>query len=295
MEPPESQQRESQPLESRGHFEHVEREVAAVARAYRLAIAGPRFRGRLGQHRGAGPGSSLEFHDFRDYAPGDDLRHIDWSGYARTDQLRVRLHEAEVAPIVEVLVDTSPSMASTAAKQRTLCGLVLALHAWTRAEGSMGRIVALGGGELPVQSFADDGGLAWDGPHLPELPRSPLRPGSVRILLTDALWNGETTGVLARMAAGAARFVCLQVLDPSERQPAIRGSVTLVDWESGQRKDLQLDEHAVRIYTERLTRLCSALAATLLRLGAAHVPVTAADLATVCQRDLVPARLVEPA
>ena len=95
MEPPESQK-----LESRGRPEHIEREVAAVARAYRLAIAGPRFRGSLGQHRGAGPGSSLEFHDFRDYAPGDDLRHIDWSGYARTDQLRVRLHEAEVAPIV---------------------------------------------------------------------------------------------------------------------------------------------------------------------------------------------------
>ena len=54
-----------------------EREVAAVSASYRLALSSARFRGRIGSRRGSGPGSSLEFQDFREYAPGDDLRHVD--------------------------------------------------------------------------------------------------------------------------------------------------------------------------------------------------------------------------
>ena len=49
---------------------------------------------------GRGPGSSLEFLDFRDYVPGDDLRHVDWRAYARTDSLKVRLFREEVSPLL---------------------------------------------------------------------------------------------------------------------------------------------------------------------------------------------------
>jgi hypothetical protein len=272
-----------------------EREVAAVSVAYKLGLVGARSRGRIGQRRGLGPGSSLEFHDFRDYAPGDDLRHIDWSGYARTDQLRVRLHEAEVAPIVEVLVDTSPSMASTKTKQRTLTGLVLAMQAWTRGEGSMSRMLVLGGGELHAQDLLHGDGLTCNGGLVPEMPRVSLRPGSVRVLISDALWSQDASGLLTRIAAGASRFACLQLLDPWERQPTARGGFTLVDCETGERQALQFDAAAIRIYTERLARLCASVHETVVRLGGEHVSVTAADLPTICQRDLVPARIVETA
>ncbi|MFT4512975.1 MAG: hypothetical protein ACI89X_001496 [Planctomycetota bacterium] len=275
--------------------QRFEREVAAVQVSYRLAMSAARFRGRIGSRRGSGPGSSLEFHDFRDYAPGDDLRHVDWSGYARTDQLRVRLHEAEVAPIVEVLVDTSTSMAITDAKLATLRGLTLALHAWARGEGSVARIMALGGGELDPESFAAGGGFVCNGSNSPEMPGIPLRAGSVRILLTDALWPTDPSGLLGRIASGASRFACLQLLDPWERAPSEDGGVTLVDCESGERQALRLDQHALRTYGERLQRLCASLHETVVRLGGEHVPVTAADLPTVCSRDLVPARIVEPA
>jgi len=275
--------------------QRFDREVAAVAVAYRLALAGARFRGRIGQRRGAGPGSSLEFHDFRDYAPGDDLRHIDWSGYARTDQLRVRLHEAEVAPMVEIVVDTSPSMASTPLKLRTLRGLVLALHAWTRGEGSAARVVALGGGLLDHVVFASGGSFACAGAHAPELPRVPLRAGSVRVLVSDGLWATDASGLLHRIAAGASRVAFLQLLDPWERQPSADGARTLVDCETGARQTLQLDHDSLRIYQERLIRLCASLHATVVRLGGDFVPLTAADLPTLCQRDLVRARIVEPA
>lgn len=272
-----------------------EREVAAVAASYRLAMSSARFRGRIGSRRGSGPGSSMEFHEFRDYAPGDDLRHVDWSGYARSDQLRVRLHEAEVSPIIELLVDTSASMAITEAKLATLRGLTLALHAWSRGEGSVARIMALGGGELDPESFAVGGAFVCDGSHYPEMPRMPLRAGSVRILLTDALWQTDPRALLGRIAAGASRFACLQILDPWERSPSEDSGITLVDCESGERQALRLDQHALRIYGERLQRLCTSLHETVVRLGGEHVPVTAGDLPTVCQRDLVPSRIVEPA
>ena len=275
--------------------ERFAREVAAVSASYRLALSGARFRGRIGSRRGMGPGSSLEFHDFRDYAPGDDLRHVDWGGYARTDQLRVRLHEAEVSPIIELLVDTSASMAITWAKQRTLRGVALALHAWSRGEGSVARIVALGGGELDPASFAAGGSLQFHGDDSPQMPRVPLRAGSVRVLLTDALWASDPSGLLGRIAAGSSRFACLQLLDPWERAPTEDGGVTLVDCESGAKTALRLDQHALHIYGERLQRLCSSLHETTVRLGGEHVPMTAGDLPTVCQRDLVPARIVEPA
>src|SRR5262245_46809468 len=62
--------------------------------------------GTLSQRAGPSP----EFRDHRAYEPGDDLRHIDWSAYARTDQLTIKLFREEVAPILDVVIDSSRSM-----------------------------------------------------------------------------------------------------------------------------------------------------------------------------------------
>ncbi|MFN3244497.1 MAG: DUF58 domain-containing protein [Planctomycetota bacterium] len=267
----------------------LDQQVAAVATAYRLSLAGTRHRGRIGQRRGSGPGSSLEFHDFRDYAPGDDLRHVDWSGYARTDQLRVRLHEAEVAPIVEVLLDTSRSMASTDGKLQTLRGLGRALAAWSRAEGSRARVLALGGGEVELSQ------LVCDGDEQPRAPRAPLRPGSVRVLVTDGLWPHDPAPLLRAVAANASRWLCLQLLDPEERSPSEGPAHTFVDCETGARATLHLDAAALRVYHQRLARLCAGLREQVVRLGGDFASATADELGVVCRRDLLPARVVEPA
>lgn len=268
-------------------------EVAAVAAAYSLALAGGRYRGTSGPRRGFGTGSSLEFQDYRDYQPGDDLRHVDWRSYARSDQLRVRLHEAEVAPVVEVLVDASPSMASTDAKLRALRGLVLALQSWTRSEGLAGRVLTLGGPVVSAESFAQDS-FACSGSVTPEMPLAPLRAGGVRVLLTDALWTLDPNRLLGQMSAGASRFVCLQLLDPWERAPSAGGATTLVDCETGERQSLRMDSRSLRVYCERLARLCESLREGVVRHGGEHVPVTAGSLAAICNRDLVPMGIVVP-
>ncbi|MCB9876359.1 MAG: DUF58 domain-containing protein [Planctomycetes bacterium] len=270
-------------------------EVRAVALAYRLCLGRARHRGRQGQRRGVGPGSSLELHDFRDYAPGDDLRHVDWRGYARTDQLRVRLHEAEVAPVVELLLDTSASMAVTPAKERALRGLSLAFAAWCRREGSALRVLALGGDLLDPAGLEH---VPLAGPAAPAAPRAALRAGSVRVVLGDALWQDDPAPLLRRVAAGASRLVFVQLLDPGERDPRAHGAFapagnTLVDCESGARAPLRLDPRSAAVYRERLDRLTAALRAGVVAQGGDLFTATAAPLAELCRRDLSAQGLLE--
>jgi len=265
-------------------------EVAAAAARYRLRLGTVRYRGRSGSRRGLGVGSSLEFLDFRDYVPGDDLRHVDWRGYARTNELRIRLHQEEVAPHVDVLLDTSASMASTPAKERAVRALVVALQRWSSREGARARVLALGGDVAAVESLAFTGDAA-----VPAPPFVPLRPNGVRVLVADGLWNGDPAPLLRRVMAGSSQFAFVQVLDPAEIDPPAVGAVTLVDVETGERLEAQLDAGAIAAYRERLQRLCDGLRAAVVADGALHVRVTADALPTMCARDLLPAGLVEPA
>ena len=80
---------------------------------YALALPQATLAGQRGEKLGRHAGSSVDFQDYRDYQPGDDLRHIDWNAYARTDQLTVKLFREEVQPHLDLILDTSSSMALT--------------------------------------------------------------------------------------------------------------------------------------------------------------------------------------
>ena len=271
-------------------------EVAGVGSRYRLRLGAQRFRGRTGARRGHGVGSSQEFFDFRDYTPGDDLRYLDWRGYARTEQLRIRLHQEEVAPYVDVLVDTSASLASTPGKQRAARTLAAALERWSHREGSTARVLALGGGPLDAAALQFGGGDgAPDLPDLPELPRLPLRPGGVRVLLSDGLWQKDPTPLLHGVCAGAGRVFCLQLLDPWELDPAAEGALLLIDCERGERAEVQLDARTIAAYRGRLQRLIDGMRTTVIAQGGTFALVSADSLAAMCARDLLPAAVVEPA
>jgi uncharacterized protein (DUF58 family) len=268
----------------------VRAEVAAVAGRYRLQFASVRFRGRSGARRGHGVGSSMEFLDFRDYVPGDDLRHVDWRSYARSEQLRVRLHQEEVAPHVDILVDGSASMASTATKERAARVLVAALQHWSQREGAQPRVIALGGDRVDAAPL-----VFAQASDRPEPPIAPLRQNGVRVLVTDGLWAADPAPLLRRLQAGAARFACLQLLDPWELQPTADGARTLVDVESGVRSEVQLDARAVAGYRERLQRLVDALRGTVIAQGGVFVQVAAAGLGEMAAKALLPAGVLEPA
>ncbi|MEM7700274.1 MAG: DUF58 domain-containing protein [Verrucomicrobiota bacterium] len=63
-----------------------------------------------GRHRSRARGSSVEFHEYREYAPGDDLKLIDWRVFARSDRHFLRTFEQETNLECHIFLDSSASM-----------------------------------------------------------------------------------------------------------------------------------------------------------------------------------------
>lgn len=63
-----------------------------------------------GRHKSRAFGSSVEFHDYRQYVPGDDLAMVDWRVYARTDRYYLRRFEQETNLECHLVLDSSASM-----------------------------------------------------------------------------------------------------------------------------------------------------------------------------------------
>ncbi len=63
-----------------------------------------------GRHRSRQRGSSIEFHEFRQYVPGDDPAKVDWRVFARNDKLFLRTFEQETNLECHLFLDCSASM-----------------------------------------------------------------------------------------------------------------------------------------------------------------------------------------
>jgi len=64
-----------------------------------------------GLHASPYKGFSVEFAEHREYTTGDDPRHLDYRMMARTDRLYIKQYEEETNMRVQILLDTSGSMA----------------------------------------------------------------------------------------------------------------------------------------------------------------------------------------
>jgi uncharacterized protein (DUF58 family) len=265
-------------------------QAAAAAARYRLVLPSGALSGGAGEHPGLGTGASLELLDLRDYVPGDDLRHLDWRAFARTDRLQTRLYRAEVTPWVDIVLDLSASMAVTAEKARAFRVLAEALVGWSERAGGRPRLLAAGGGRLGGDAVPEP--RTDDAPSL--MPVVPLRPRGVRVLVSDLLRQGDPSPDLARLAAGAARLVILQLLDPWEANPTADGPVELIDCETGHRLELVLAGAAIDRYRSRLRRLAAAAERATRAAGGIFCEVLAAPAADMFRGELLRRRVIEP-
>ena len=71
-----------------------------------------------GRHRSKQRGSSIEFHEFRQYVHGDDLARVDWRVFARNDKLFLRTFEQETNLECHLFLDCSASMAFPEKEER---------------------------------------------------------------------------------------------------------------------------------------------------------------------------------
>jgi uncharacterized protein (DUF58 family) len=272
--------------------------AAVRAAAVRLAFPRTPISGRLGERLGAGIGSSLEFQDYRSYAPGDDLRHVDWAAYARSEVLAVRMYREEVAPRVDLIVDTSRSMAVDDRKllaHMELCGLI----AYAGVSSAAETVVLTGRDPEPLRLRraediarvlqCDAVTSALEGSHLP------LRRRSMRIVVSDFLFPHDPDTLVSRLARDSASLAMIQLTLPEEAHPLSQGGRRLIDVEGRGEMDLVIDAAAVEAYRARFSRLRLGLARAARRAGARFTHIVSGTPLRGVARSLAAAGIVEPA
>jgi uncharacterized protein (DUF58 family) len=278
-----------------------ERSVLAACRRYKLQHAPRRAFGRLGDEHALHTGSSLEFHSYRSYARGDDPRRIDWNVYGRTERLQVKLFEAEIQPHVDVLLDSSASMAIADGRKPELTR-ELAAFVWhsARFAGNAARLHVLGETaelcEAPARLSAAASGRCCVLFEAPARTAHRFRPGGLRVLISDFLVSSSATTAIRELASNAAQLLVIMALGPWEANPTSSGSQQLRDVESTGEALIELSEASIARYLLRLGRLRDEVRGACASVGATWVEVVCdAALEPVLRRDLLPAGVVSPA
>ncbi|MCD7895928.1 MAG: DUF58 domain-containing protein [Planctomycetaceae bacterium] len=251
-----------------------------LARPYRLTPPRERSGGRIGAFAGRRDGHSVDFHDFRQYQPGDDLRRVDWRGYARNGQLHLKLFREEVAPVVEVHLDASASMAAYPGKEEAV--VFTAAFLFETAVAAEGRpVLVVNARRHAGNDFRSAlAAVRFTGGAVPAAA-TPGGPGGavpVRFFLSDFLFTDGLADVFARHQAGSGGFHPLMFLSASETNPPWRGQFHLHDIENPDvGVDMVVGADAVRAYKERLHRHSEGLAALAARFGTSIVRIDAPD------------------
>lgn len=230
------------------------------------------FRGQLlGHRRSRQMGSGIEFADHRDYVPGDDLRYLDWHMYARHgDLLLKRFHEDDDLHVY-VLLDCSRSMQFGRPTKFDVARQVAAALAYI-ALADLDRVclVAFAGDILDI--FPPTRGKARILTLLRFLDR--LRPEAAETDLarvaSGLVHQAGRTGLAIVISdlfdpAGFQSGLDLlryhryepnvvQLYDPHERSPELRGDLQVQDMETGLGRKVTVCRRGLRQYRRRFDR-----------------------------------------
>ena len=247
-----------------------------------LAIVSRRvFSGRMrAERRSKKKGSGVEFADHRDYVPGDDFRYVDWNIFQRFGRLLVRLYEEEEDLGIYFLIDCSKSMTFGGAKKfdqaRRLCaalayvGLanldrvpIVALNdqvvsrmPTTRGKGRIFKVFEFLAG-------LETGGLTDLGDALTTFVAQHKRRG-LAVLVSD-LYDpkGFEAGINVLRFNKFEPYV-LNVFDPKDSQPDLKGDLRLYDCETGEEREVTVTPamlkrmgQAMNEYRQGIERFCT--------------------------------------
>jgi uncharacterized protein (DUF58 family) len=259
-----------------------------------------------GQHLGLLPGPGSELAGSREYRPGEDeVRFMDWAVTARTAVPHVREVDADRELTTWLLVDATPSMdfgtaelekrelavAATAAVGFLTAGSgnrigahVLRADRLRRYPARTGRLHLLGLlrtlVNVPRGTDADvPGSLAS---AIEGLHRAAARRGLV-VIISDFL-DGlpEVGGIDAapdweravRRLGARHQVLAVEVTDPRELELPDVGVITLVDPETGDRREISTGDGRLRArYAAAAAEQRETVRRALRRAGAAHLPL----------------------
>ncbi|MEM9159430.1 MAG: DUF58 domain-containing protein [Verrucomicrobiota bacterium] len=236
-------------------------EGAALAAKYRLSMSQPKNAGVSGNWLGVGTGSSIDFQDHRPYAPGDDPRYINWQAYARSGDYTMKLYRDEVSPLVDVLVDISPSMMRKKAKAKAALSLFyFCVESCLSVDASL-RCFSIAGDDLRALSADEVLSGAWSIESksdltqlVPDFESVPWRAQSARVLVSDFLFPGSPEALLKSFGMRSTWSAAFSVYDEAEANPDWGGSMKLVDSETGGERILHCDQETIRKYRQSYDR-----------------------------------------
>lgn len=200
-------------------------------------------------------GHSVEFHDFRPYQSGDELRYVDWNTYARTGRLYTRLHQAERAIRLHILIDVSASM--RIGGKASFAELLGQLLAYVGQRDSLSQIHFSDGTHGKRLRGLRSIGESWKlleastsprqgGPPVAAIRDFALSGGSepgaaLVIVVSDLMEEGSLRPALTALRARGLDASFLQVLAAADLEPE-EERFELIDAESGQRMEVTASE-----------------------------------------------------
>lgn len=272
--------------------------------AQRLRIVARRVAhgGRFAEQRSKDLGHGLEFRDFRPYAPGDDLRGVDWNIYRRLHRVFLRqFEELEDLPLY-LVPDVSGSM--FLAEDDGLGAPTTAAAQTTRAHAALRTTLALAAislgqhdtvGVFPFHATLDvavrptsgknrsmaiaralaaiePGGKTDLAGAVRALQATRLRQGLV-VVISD-FFDPEGLGAFAtELSRMRHRVLLVQLARASDRDPAVRGDLRLVDCETETVENVSITPTVLQRYRDaydrfavELTRCAEQRGAGLLRI-----------------------------
>ena len=273
-----------------------------AAGTFRLPFRSRTWSGRAGSWAGVGSGGSIDFQDHRPYVPGDDPRHVDWQAYARSGHYVMKLYREEVSPAVDLVLDGSRSMTFDESKKRRTLELFAFVLLSARRNQCAARAWILGeDGPRPaspslfLEGRLDPFDVVASGIGAASLDAVPFRPGSLRVLITDALFPGPPGAVVRPLAAVRGLGVVLAPSARSESSPDWLGATDLEDCETGSRRLERIDETFLSEYGERYRSHFDQWRAACRRYGIAFARIPSEeDLVPALRDRALPERVVEP-
>nr|QLJ99776.1 DUF58 domain-containing protein [Micromonospora carbonacea] len=283
-------------------------DLAPDRRLRRLELAVTRRLDGLlhGEHRGLLPGPGSEIAGSREYRPGEDeVRRMDWAVTARTAVPHVREVDADRELTTWLLVDASPSMEFgtaeldkrelavaavaavgflTAGSGNRLGAQVLGPHGLRRFPARGGRTHLLGLLRAllaaPRAAGAEPGAAPGLAEGLAAVGRVAARRGLVVVVsdLLDGLPDDPAASppweAALRRLAVRHQVLAVEVTDPRELELPDVGLITLVDPETGRRREVFTGDRRLRArYAEAALAQRDQVRQVLRRCGAAHLPL----------------------
>jgi uncharacterized protein (DUF58 family) len=245
-----------------------------------------------GDYQALLPGLGSVPGDSREYQEGDDVRRMDWNVTARTSVPHVRDPVADRELETWAIVDGSASLdfGTAGCEKRDLALAAVAAVGFltTRTGNRMGALVVAPGGvtRLPARSGrvplmallhtlasrerADGGGAADLGAAISTHIAARRRRG-LAVVVSDFLsppgWERPLTGLATRH-----QVLAVEVVDPRELELPNVGYLTLVDPETGRRREVQTAKAGLRTrYAEAAAAQRAEIAAAVRRSGAQHL------------------------